>query len=88
LTGLDGFDEGLDHGGDFAGLLEHRRGVFDNEDVEGGVSFLGDLELSAKFGAGAFGDSEKSDGVLVAIPFITFGDVGRNGKGAAGELAF
>ena len=48
-------DEALEHGGDLLGFLDHLGGAFEEWLIESSVNFLCDVELGAKFGAGAFG---------------------------------
>ena len=72
---MNGFDEALQHGGNFAGFFDHGGSLIEEREAYRVVDFLSDVKLGSEFGARAFGDSEEADGVLVAVAFVAFGDV-------------
>ena len=52
------------------------------------VKFFCDVELSAEFGRGSLADTKEANKIAIAVAFAAFGDVGRNGKRGALDLAF
>jgi hypothetical protein len=68
-------DEALEHGGDFAGFLDHFAGVCERFQIKGFLDAIADVELSAELSAGALADAEKADEIAIAVALGTFGDV-------------
>ena len=72
---MDAADEALEHGGDFAGLLDHRTGLFQGGLAESLLDSVVDVELGAEFTAGAFADAEEAHEVTITVTLGAFGDV-------------
>ena len=79
-AGVDAADEALEHGGNFAGLLDHLAGVFGGFLAECFLDAFADVELGSQRAAGAFADAEEADKISFAIALRTFGNIGWDGN--------
>ena len=84
MSAAAGVDQALKHRRDFFALLNEVLSAFFGEKFQ----FLCQVALGSQFGRRALGNPEESDYVHLAVPFVAFGNVRRNGNCGTGHLIF